>query len=80
MWVDNCGGGQRVCWPPPLKLLGGAGPLPPPPLSSYAYAKIDEAHKSKERKMFPNSAPITFIYSQTGNLSCYLNIETLLFH
>ena len=30
------GGGQRVCWPPPLKLLGGPGPPPGPP-SSYAY-------------------------------------------
>ena len=29
------GGGQRVCWPPPLKLLGGPGPPGPP--SSYAY-------------------------------------------
>ena len=33
------GGGQRVYWPP-LKLLGGAWPLPPsPPPSSYAYEK-----------------------------------------
>ena len=30
------GGGQRVCWPPPLKLLGGPGPPWPP--SSYACA------------------------------------------
>ena len=29
------GGGQRVCWAPPLKLLGG-GPAPPPSLT-YAY-------------------------------------------
>ena len=29
------GGGQRVCWPHPLKLLGGLGPPWPP--SSYAY-------------------------------------------
>ena len=28
------GGGQRVCWSPPLKLLGGLAPRPP---SSYAY-------------------------------------------
>ena len=34
--VDGLLGGQRVCWPPPpsqiLKLLGGPGPLCPPPL------------------------------------------------
>ena len=30
------GGGQRVRWGPPLKLLGG-GPAPPPPPSTYAY-------------------------------------------
>ena len=42
MWVDYWeeGGQQRVCWPPPLKLLGGLPPpsLLPPPTSSYAYA------------------------------------------
>ena len=26
------GGGQRVCWPPPPKLLGGLAPLATPPL------------------------------------------------
>ena len=26
------GGGQRVCWPHPLKLLGGLAPPPGPPL------------------------------------------------
>ena len=35
--ADALLGGQRVCWPPPLKLLGGPGPPWPP--SSYAYAK-----------------------------------------
>ena len=30
-------GGQRVCWPPPLKLLGGGEVWP---LSSYAYVAL----------------------------------------
>ena len=37
-------GGQRVCWPHPLKLLGGLGPPWPP--SSYAY---DLNPKKKQR-------------------------------
>ena len=29
-WVDYWGGGQRVCWPPPLSnYWGGLAPLPP---------------------------------------------------
>ena len=37
-------GGQRVCCPPPLKLLGGLAPVPPP-LSSYAYGLCYHCHR-----------------------------------
>ena len=32
MWVDYWGAKGYVAPPPPLKLLGGLPPLPPPPL------------------------------------------------
>ena len=47
------GGGQRVCWPPPLKLLGGLVPLPPPPLPTPMRAnpfRKDLNHIENRRK------------------------------
>ena len=35
-WIIRGVGGQRVCWPP-SQIIGGGGPGPPGPPSSYAY-------------------------------------------